>query len=106
MHDDLISVCARVHDEAIAAFGDAFFGGEPRDDGEHAASHGGMIGREVICASEMLIGDDENVSRRKWLNIPKGGDPLILEDLVRGDFAGDDPAENAILVSHKVLISS
>ncbi len=100
VHDDLVAVGAGIHDEAVAAFNNALFGSELRDDGEHAASHGGVIRRKVICAGEVIIGDDEDMGGCKGIDIPKGGDPLVLKDLIRGDLAGDDLTENAVLVSH------
>src|SRR5690349_23702785 len=51
-------------------------------------------------ASNVLFGNDQDVSRRLRLDVFKGEHPVIFKHLLGGDFSGDHLAKKTVRISH------
>ena len=70
-------------------------GGHALDGGHHA---GELFGGQVEEVGRVELGDDEGVAAAEGINVQEGVGVLILKDLVGGDFAADDFAEDAVAI--------
>lgn len=65
--------------------------------GKQAPKHGGILSAQIMRRCKMLLRDHQHMNGRLRLNIVEGEHMLVFEDFRRGNFAGDDFAEDAVL---------
>src|SRR5258705_11252473 len=56
-----------------------------------------------LQATNMLLGNNQNVRGRLWIDVFEGESVLVLVDFLGGDFAADDAAKEAL--SHENQVS-
>jgi hypothetical protein len=91
--DALPGVGALVYHQAISPFGQTqLLGDVPR--GQHQlAKYENIVGGRVVCACEVLLGDDECVNGRDGMDVFECNDVVVLEHDLRGGGSRDDIAE-------------
>ena len=70
-------------------------------EGQHAAQRRLVAGLAFVERGHMRLGDHEEVHRGDRVDVVEGEDVLVLVDLLRGDLAAHDLAEDA--VRHLIL---
>jgi hypothetical protein len=65
-----------------------------------AADEFGVVSFSLFQASEMFLRDDENVRGRFGVDVFEGKYMVVFIDFLRGNFAAEDAAEEAVRISH------
>ena len=81
--------------EAVALEAGLEEGGHVLNGGHHASE---FFGGQMEEVGGVELGDDEGVAAAERINIQEGVSVLVLIDLVGGDFATDNLAENAVAI--------
>jgi hypothetical protein len=99
VEDRLSGAGADVEDGAVAlldvALASDLGGGEVA-----AADDFGIGGLGFFESGKMFFGDDEDVSGGLRVDVFEGEDLVVFVNLLGGDFAGDDAAEEAVGIDH------
>ena len=80
----------------ISFFGFALAGDLCRDQ-LAVADDLGVLGRGFLKPDDVALGHDEHVRRRMGIDVFENEHLVVLVDLLRGNFAGDDLAEKAVI---------
>jgi len=95
MSDRLPCLRAVVDDQAVAVGGDPFGARDLAGDDQEPSDPFGVVGLEGVDGGDMLIGDDQDVDGRLWVDVAKSGDRAVGVDDGGGRFAVDDAAKYA-----------
>jgi len=99
VHNFLVAVFARVHNQAVTGLGDTFLSGQITHDGEHVPGNGFVFIGEGVVVGDVLLWDDEDVSGGYRVDISEGGDHFVLMYYVAGDLPSHNLAEDAVRIS-------
>lgn len=99
--DRLPCISAVVDNRAVAVF-ETFLFGYARGDAEEVADEFFVAGLRLIERGYVLARYDEDVRRSLRVDVTKGYGPSVLEDLLSGNLARDDLAEEAALFGHEI----
>src|ERR1700738_3952236 len=104
VEDGLSGAGADVEDGTVSLL-DVALGGDVGGSEVAAADEFGVGGLGLFQTGKMFFGDDENVRGGLRVDVFEGEDVLVLVDLLGGDFAAEDTAEEAVggSVSHGLL---
>lgn len=95
VEDGLSGAGADVEDGAIAAL-DAALASDAGGGELALADQFSIFGLRFLQSGEVALGDDEDVRRGLRVDVLEGEGVLVLVNLLGGDLAGDDLAEEAI----------
>ncbi len=94
MEYGLPAVGSGIHDDPIAAPGDPLLLGKFASDREEMPHELFIFHVQVIDRLDMLVGHDQDVSRRDGMGVPKGSDLSIVVKNGGWRLARNDLAEN------------
>jgi hypothetical protein len=95
VEDGLSGAGADVEDGAVSLL-DVALAGDVGGGEVTAADYFGVRGLGLFESSKMFFGDDKDVSGSLRVDVFEGEDVVIVVNLLGGDFAGDDAAEEAV----------
>ena len=95
MLDGLPRLIAAVVDDAVALHAQLL--ADLHDDLKAVSHHGAVVRRNGVGAADMLLGYHQKMGGRLGVDVVEGVALLVLVDLVAGDLAIDDGAEQAVV---------
>jgi len=105
VEDGLAGGFATVADDAIAVGIEMQTAGDLRRANHQSADESGLAVIEIVKRGDVAPGNDEDVRRRLRIDVVKGEDLIVFEDLPRRDLAVRDAAEETFVVCHSEIIS-
>ena len=97
MVDLLPSMISAVDEQSVTVLGYSFIACDLRSYYKHVSQHRLVLGSYIVSGRDDLVGDDENVRRRLWIDVAERGHLFVLIDYVGRNFTADDLAENCLL---------
>lgn len=98
MHMEMIYLLATIpitiDDQSITTLGDALLLCDFPGRQKHTSGGSLIVIRQIVHGGYLLVRHDQDMNRRKRVDIPEGGHQIILVDDCRRDFAADYLREN------------